>query len=70
MKPTDKVVFKRKSDYFFIDKNQRFYIPAKAILLKLFRDNDKEINTYIKEENIDFSKQPDLMKVLDFCSSL
>lgn len=70
MKPTDKVVFKRKSENFFIDRNQRFYVPSKASLLKLFRDNDKQIIEYIKVENIDFSKQSDLIKLLDFCSFL
>lgn len=70
MKPTDKVVFKRKSDYFFIDRNQHFYFPSKATLLKLFRDNNKEINDYLKVENINFSKQSDLMKLLEFCSTL
>ncbi|MCF0057095.1 hypothetical protein [Dyadobacter sp. CY356] len=70
MKPTDKIVFKRKSENFFLDKNQRFYIPSKASLLKLFRDNNKEINDFIKAENIDFSKQPDLIRLLEFCSSL
>lgn len=70
MKPTDKVVFKRKYDNFFIDKNQRFYVPSKASLLKLFRDNSKEINEFIKVEKTDFSKQSDIIKLLDFCSSL
>ncbi|WP_159473756.1 hypothetical protein [Dyadobacter sp. 3J3] len=70
MKPTDKILFKRKTDNFFIDKNNRFYIPSKASLLKLFRDNNKEIIGYIKIKNIDFSKQSDLIELLDFCSSL
>ncbi|GLU52088.1 hypothetical protein [Dyadobacter frigoris] len=70
MKPSDNVVFKRKSIHFFIDKNKQFYIPSKASTLKLFRDNSKEINDYIKEQNIDFSKQSDLTKLLEFCNSL
>ena len=70
MKPTDKVVFKRKTENFFIDRNQRFYVPSKTVVLKLFRDNNEEINEFLKKENINFLSQPDLIKLLDFCSSL
>lgn len=69
MKPTDKVVFKRKTENFFIDRNQRFYIPSKSIIVKLFRDHAGEINDYVKKENIDFLSQSDLIKLLEFCSS-
>lgn len=70
MKPTDKVVFKRKADNFFIDRNQRFYVPSKSVVFKLFRDNNAEINDFIKKENINFLNQSDLIRLLDFCSSL
>jgi hypothetical protein len=53
-----------------MDQNNRFYKPNKSGLLKLFSNHKKAIDTYSKEESIDFDNEESLKKILLFCSQL
>jgi len=70
LKGNNKVVMKKNASYFFIDRNKRFLTANRQNLLKTFSSHKKVINRYLKENNPDFEQEPDLKKVLEFCSKL
>lgn len=64
------IVLSKENLYFFIDQNSRFYKANKSNLLKIFVKNKKTIETYVREESIDFDNEESLKKILLFCSQL
>lgn len=70
IQPSDKIVLRRTSGYFWIDKNQRFYKANKANLLKIYPDLKKEVNAYILKNNTNFESENDLAKILKYCNAL
>ena len=66
----DKVLLRKRSLYFWIDKNKRFTFATKANLIKLFPHQKKSINHYIQEHKINLEKEEDLVKVLEYTSRL
>jgi len=64
------VILSKEKTYFLMDQNNRFYKPNKSGLLKLFSNHKKAIDTYSKEESIDFDNEESLKKILLFCSQL
>ena len=64
------IVLSKEKLYFFIDQNSRFYKANKSNLLKIYVKHKKAIETYLKEESIDFDKEENLKKILGFCSQL
>lgn len=62
------IVLSKEKLYFFIDQNNRFYKASKSNLLKIFAKNKKAIETYLKEQSIDFSSEESLKQLLLFCS--
>ena len=60
-------VMKLRTTYFFIDQNQQFYFANKGSLLKIHSKNLSEINYFLKYNQVDFSKESDLRRVLEFC---
>lgn len=64
------IVLSKEKLYFFIDQNNRFYKANKSNLLKIFAKNKKVIETYLKEQSIDFNKEESLKQALLFCSQL
>lgn len=62
------VVLSKEKFYFFIDQNNRFYKATKSNLLKIFVKNKRAIESYIKEESIDFTNEENLKKLLQYCS--
>ena len=67
---SERVILKKRSVYFWIDKNRRFILATKGNLHKLFPDQKKSVNNYIQEQNISFEKEADLAKALQYASSL
>lgn len=63
-------VYQRDSTYFFIDKNERIYKANENNFARLFSVHKKQIESYIKQESIDFKKEGDIAKVFAFVSSL
>jgi uncharacterized pyridoxamine 5'-phosphate oxidase family protein len=64
------IVLSKEKLYFFIDQNNRFYKANKSNLLKIFVKNKKTIESYIRDESIDFDNEESLKKILLFCSQL
>ncbi|RAK02814.1 hypothetical protein LX87_00934 [Larkinella arboricola] len=56
--------------YLVIDPNNRFYRLSRGSILKIFPKNKSAIEAYLKAESIDFKKEADLKKLLQFCSEL
>jgi hypothetical protein len=63
--------FKVKSTYFLKTKESIFEFPSnKKKLIKLFLDKKEAIEVFVKENKIDFDKEQDLIKIVDFISIL
>lgn len=67
---SDKIIMRRRSIYFFIDKNERITIANRPNLLKIYPKNKKALNDYLKEKAINFEKEADLENALTFASHL
>jgi hypothetical protein len=65
----DLLLIKDRS-YFFIDQNSRFHPANRASILKVFAKHRDQIATYLASESIDFNKEDDLKKLLNYCSDL
>ncbi|WP_221392406.1 hypothetical protein [Dyadobacter sp. NIV53] len=70
LKGNDKAVLRKKSIYYLIDKNQRFYLANKASLFKIYPEKKRILNGYLKENDIDFNNEQDLINLLQFSSSV
>jgi hypothetical protein len=62
---TDNTYFLKNKDKGVIE-----FPDGKKALAKLFPEKKTEIETFVKENKIDFSNQTDLIKVVDFLSAL
>ena len=56
--------------YFIVDQNDRYYVMNKAGILKVFPKHKRAIETYLKENPIQFTEEADLRKLIQFCSEL
>lgn len=64
--------FSRGEDTFFIkdnDKGIREFPTTKKGLLKLYTERKDALETFIKQNNIDFDKEADLIKIVDFLAT-
>ena len=64
------VLLTTTSAYFLIDKNRHSYIANKATVLELYKKHKNKIATFLKENKVDFHKEEDLNKLLQYCSKL
>jgi hypothetical protein len=64
------LVFLRKEDYKLMDKNKAFYPATQSGFLRLFSKNKPIIKRYLQENHIDFRREEDLKRVLDFCTNI
>lgn len=66
----ENTLFGKEWAYFLLGNKEKLYKATKSTFLKLFSDNKQEIQLYLKEQEIDFDKEADLRKLLEFCLSL
>jgi hypothetical protein len=64
------VYYGKDRDYFFLTEARKLFKPTKASLYKLYPEHKKAIQTFISEENVDFSKESDLTKIVSYCNVL
>lgn len=57
-------------NYFLIDHNNYVHRANKSALKKLFAQQKKAIATYLNEEKIDFDKEEDLRRLLQYCTEI
>ncbi|HLK28023.1 MAG TPA: hypothetical protein VKT28_05540 [Puia sp.] len=59
-----------QSSYYFLEKKYADIVAAsKSSLLRIFKNNQDQIEEYIKANKINFSKEADLLKALQFCNT-
>ncbi len=56
--------------YFLLGKKDKLYKANKAGFIKAFSNHKQQIQLYLKEQDIDFLKETDLKKLLEFCNDL
>ncbi|WP_276373073.1 hypothetical protein [Chryseolinea sp. H1M3-3] len=56
--------------YFFIDRRTSVHKAIKPSILKLFAPYAEKINEYLETNPVDFNRQEDLIRLLNFCHSL
>ncbi|MCE7064828.1 hypothetical protein [Dyadobacter sp. CY326] len=66
----EKVILRRRAIFFLIDKNERVLMASRPNLLRIYANNKKQLNAYLKDNAISFEKEEDLKKALAFASSL
>ncbi|MCE6990092.1 hypothetical protein [Dyadobacter sp. CY323] len=66
----DKVILKKRSTFYLLDKNDRIHLVNRGSLMKIFPSNKSEINRFLKEKGINLENEEDLKQTLAFCSTL
>ena len=68
--PREDIVLKKKTQYYFGDKFNHFVLANKKNLSRLFSKQSSTLTAYLKENNVDFTDQEDLEKLLQYLSNL
>ena len=68
--PREDIVLKKQTQYYFGDKFNHFILANKKNLLRLYSKQEGSLNAYLKENNIDFTSQEDLEKLLQYLANL
>lgn len=63
-------VFTYRTTHYLIDNNNRFYVPTAGSIRKLYPANRKQIDQYLRENPVNFGKEQDLMRLLEYCEKL
>jgi hypothetical protein len=62
--------YRKRKHYYVIGKDNKALKANDVSLFKLFPEHKKTIKAYVDENNIDFTNENDLIKLLTFCNSL
>ena len=68
--PREDIVLKKQTQYYFGDKFNHFILANKKNLLRLYSKQNVSLNAYLKENNVDFTSQEDLEKLLQYLANL
>jgi hypothetical protein len=63
------VQFEKETSFFISNKFNRFYKADKKAFLNIFDDRKSNLQKYLIDNNIDYQKKEDLVKLLRFCVS-
>lgn len=64
------LTYKETIRYYFGDKFGQFRMANKKNLLAVFGNNKNQITSYLEENKVDFLKEADMLKLLDFLARL
>ncbi|MBS1933357.1 MAG: hypothetical protein JST96_05105, partial [Bacteroidetes bacterium] len=56
--------------YYVLNGSGQMTMASKSNILKMFEKDKKTVEAFIKSNKISFSKDADLQKLLDFCTSI
>jgi hypothetical protein len=70
LKMDTEAIFGHRTRYFFVDKNDRYQIPGKNSIVKLFPKHKDKISQYLKENPVNFIVEDDLERLLAYCQGL
>jgi hypothetical protein len=68
--PKEDVTLTKKTQYYFGDKYNRFFGATRKNLLREFSKQSAALNSYLKENHINFNSREDLEKLLQFLARL
>lgn len=71
--PSSPAKFEQDKDVFYFKNNDKgivMFPSSKKNLLKLYPEKKTEIEAFVKQNDIDFDKEADMAKVIDFLASL
>ncbi len=66
----EELVLRKVTLYYFLDSNNRMVPAGKKNLLKLFPKEQRRIETYLKDNAVDFTNRNDLEKIVQFIGLL
>ena len=64
------LVLRKETQYFFGDRTNQFVRAGRKGLLRLFSKKERNIESYLKENKIDFENKEDIEKLYQFISQL
>jgi hypothetical protein len=64
------LTYKEHIRYYFGDKFGQFRLANRKNLLAVFGNNKNQISSYLEEDKVDFLREADMLKLLDFLASL
>jgi hypothetical protein len=64
------LTYKEHIRYYFGDKYGQFRVANKKSLLAAFGNNKNQITNYLEENKVDFLREEDMLKLLDFLAGL
>ena len=62
----ENIIIRKETQYFFGDTNNRFVRTGKKKLLVLLPKDELNIETYLKENKVNFDKKEDLVRIVQF----
>lgn len=62
--------FKETIEYHISSDGDKFYLITKSVIKKLYPEHKKEIKDFLKEHDVDFDNEMDLMDLYGFLSGL
>lgn len=68
--PKEDILLKKQTQYYFGDKYNHFVLANKKNLLGMFSKHNGALTAYLKENDIDFTNQEDLEKLLQYLANL
>jgi hypothetical protein len=66
----ENILFGKDLSYFLLGKKDKIYKANKAGFIKAFSNHKQKIQRFLKEQNVDFLRESDIRKLLEFCNSL
>jgi hypothetical protein len=70
MVPREDIILKKKTEYYFGDKYNRFVWATRKNLLRQFSKQSGLLNVYLKENNVDLTNREQVEKLLQFLANL
>jgi hypothetical protein len=64
------LTYKESIRYYFGDKFGQFRLASKKNLLAVFGNNKNQLTAYLEENKVNFLKEADMLKLLDFLAGL
>jgi hypothetical protein len=66
----ENTLFEKETSYHLLDKKYKIHKATKNNIQKIFQEHKPRIQLYLKDNQVDFSNQEDLIKLLGFCNAL
>jgi hypothetical protein len=70
LKVDENAVYKLEAKYLLRDKFNNFFPAVKKNFYNLFSKNEKALKKYLQDNRIDFDKEADLLKLLEYANKL